>query len=270
MNTLALKGVSGKTDVMDLSIFTQPATWISLLTLTAMEIVLGIDNVIFISILVAKLPEKDQKRARQLGLSLALVMRLGLLFALSWLMRLTEPLFSVVGQEISGRDLILLIGGVFLIGKSAHEIHDKLEVEHDADGDGLPDPKKASAFLLTIVQILILDLVFSFDSVITAVGMASHVPVMVIAMVVAVGVMLVFAGAIGAFVERHPSMKILALTFLMLIGVMLVAEGMGQHLSKGYVYFAMAFSLLVEVINMRLRKKSAPVHLHGRFENKPS
>jgi predicted tellurium resistance membrane protein TerC len=256
-------------DFFDLSIYGQAATWVSLLTLTAMEIVLGIDNVIFISILVAKLPEKDQKKARQLGLSLALVLRLALLFTLSWLMKLTEPLFTlpIVDEAISGRDLILLLGGLFLIGKSAHEIHDKLEVQHDVDGDGVPDGKR-SAFAIILVQILLLDVVFSFDSVITAVGMARHISIMVIAMVVAVGVMLVFAGRIGDFVNRHPSVKILALSFLLLIGVMLVAEGMGQHISKGYVYFAMAFALLVEVMNMRLRKKSAaPVHLHGRFEN---
>ncbi len=256
-------------DLIDFSIFSQPATWVSLLTLTIMEIVLGIDNVIFISILVAKLPEKDQKKARQLGLALALILRLGLLFTLSWMMKLTEPLFTmpIVDQGISGRDLILLLGGLFLIGKSAHEIHDKLEVRHDADGDGVPDPKAASAFVLTLVQILLLDIVFSFDSVITAVGMARHISVMVIAMVVAVGVMLIFAGRIGDFVNRHPSVKILALSFLLLIGVMLVAEGMGEHISKGYVYFAMAFALGVEMLNLRMRKKApAPVALHGRFE----
>ena len=255
-------------DLFDLSIFAQPASWISLLTLTAMEIVLGIDNVIFISILVAKLPAERQKFARQLGLSLALVMRLGLLFALSWLMKLTEPLFTlpIANEPISGRDLILLLGGLFLIGKSAHEMHDKLEVKHDEKTDGLPLKGKSSAFAFTIVQILLLDIVFSFDSVITAVGMAQHVSIMVIAMVVAVVVMLIFAGAIGNFVERHPTMKILALSFLLLIGVMLVAEGMGQHISKGYVYFAMAFALGVELVNMRVRKKTEPVHLHGRFE----
>jgi predicted tellurium resistance membrane protein TerC len=250
----------------------QPATWVSLLTLTMMEIVLGIDNIIFISILVAKLPEKDQKKARQLGISLALIMRLGLLFTLSWMMKLTEPLFTlpIIDEGISGRDLILLLGGLFLIGKSAHEIHDKLEVQHDADGDGVPDPKKSSAFVLTLVQIMLLDIVFSLDSVITAVGMARHISIMVVAMVIAVGVMLIFAGRIGDFVNRHPSIKILALSFLLLIGVMLVAEGMGEHISKGYVYFAMAFALGVEVLNMRMRKKQSPVHLHGRFESNAS
>jgi predicted tellurium resistance membrane protein TerC len=239
-----------------------------LLTLTAMEVVLGIDNIVFISILTAKLPEDQQPKARRLGLTLALVFRLGLLFALSWVMGLTEPMFEVFGRGFSGRDLILLGGGLFLVGKSTHEIHDKLEVapqQHVIRGK--------SAFGWILLQILLLDLVFSLDSVITAVGMAQHLIVMVVAMVVAVGVMLVFAQRIGDFVNRHPSMKILALSFLLLIGVMLIAEGMGQHVGKGYIYFAMAFSLAVELLNMRLRKKhQKPVALHGRFEgeNAPS
>ena len=253
-------------DLFDVSIFAQPATWISLLTLTLMEIVLGIDNIVFISILVAKLPDKDQKKARNIGLGLALVMRLGLLFALSWLMKLTATLFvlPIANEPISGRDLILLLGGLFLIGKSAHEIHDKLEVKHEEE---VPGGRKGAVFTSIILQILALDLVFSLDSVITAVGMAQHISIMVIAMVVAVAVMLIFAGTIGDFVNRHPSMKILALSFLLLIGVMLVAEGMGQHISKGYVYFAMAFALGVELVNMRMRKRGDPVQLHGRFEN---
>jgi predicted tellurium resistance membrane protein TerC len=251
--------------ILDFSIFSEPAAWLSLLTLTAMEIVLGIDNVIFISILAAKLPEAERTKARRLGLSLALVLRLGLLFAISWLMGLTEALFTlpILNEGISGRDLILLLGGLFLIGKSAHEIHDKLEVAHETDGPATEGAKK-SAFVIILVQILLLDVVFSLDSVITAVGMAQHIIIMVIAMVIAVVVMLLFARGIGDFVNRHPSVKILALSFLLLIGVLLVAEGMGQHISKGYVYFAMAFALLVEVLNMRFRKKAAaPVHLHS-------
>jgi predicted tellurium resistance membrane protein TerC len=235
----------------------------SLLTLTAMEIVLGIDNIVFISILTGKLPPEQQPLARNLGLSLALIFRLGLLFAISWVMSLTEPLFSILGKNLSGRDLILLGGGLFLIAKATHEIYDKLEVEHEEK----TTVRGSSQFGLILVQILALDIVFSLDSVITAVGMAQHVFVMVIAMVIAVGVMLVFAGKIGDFVNRHPSMKILALSFLLLIGVMLTAEGMGQHVGKGYIYAAMAFSLGVELLNMRLRKKSTPVALHNRFES---
>jgi predicted tellurium resistance membrane protein TerC len=236
-------------------LFTQSATYISLLTLTAMEIVLGIDNIVFISILTDKLPESERPLARRLGLSLALIMRLGLLFALSWVMGLTAPLFSVFSHEFSGRDLILLFGGLFLMAKSTHEIFDKLEVSHDEDK---AKQGKRAGFALILAQILLLDIVFSLDSVITAVGMAQHLIVMVTAMVVSVGVMLVFAGKIGDFVNRHPSMKILALSFLLLIGVMLMAEGMGQHVGKGYIYFAMAFSLLIELLNMRLRRKGKP------------
>ena len=247
---------------MTLALFTEPATYLSLLTLTAMEIVLGIDNVIFISILSGKLPDAQQPTARRLGLALALVLRLALLFAISWVMGLSDPLFSVLGKAFSGRDLILLGGGLFLIGKATHEIYGKLELPH-------VDPSRSSgrgAFGLILVQILALDVVFSLDSVITAVGMAQHIVVMAIAMTAAVGVMLAFAGRIGDFVNRHPSMKILALSFLLLIGVMLVAEGMGQHIGKGYIYFAMAFSLGIELLNMRLRKKAAPVALRHLSE----
>jgi predicted tellurium resistance membrane protein TerC len=235
--------------------FAEPQTYLSLFTLTLMEIVLGIDNIVFISILAGKLPKDRQAAARTLGLSLALGMRLGLLFAISWVMSLTEPLFSVYGKAFSGRDLILLGGGLFLVAKATHEIYEKLEVEPEA-----PPADKASGarmFGLIIVQILLLDIVFSLDSVITAVGMAQHLSVMVIAMVLAVGFMLVFAGRIGSFVNDHPSMKILALSFLLLIGVMLIAEGTGKHVGKGYIYFAMAFSLGVELLNMRFRKKKA-------------
>ncbi len=247
---------------MTLEPFAEPSTYLSLLTLTAMEVVLGIDNVIFMSILSGKLPAAQQPTARRLGLALALVLRLALLFAISWVMGLSAPLFDVLGKAFSGRDLILLCGGLFLLGKATHEIYDKLEVAH-VDRSR---PSGTAVFGLILVQILALDVVFSLDSVITAVGMAQHIVVMAIAMVAAVGVMLAFAGRIGDFVNRHPSMKILALSFLLLIGVTLVAEGMGQHIGKGYIYFAMAFSLGIELLNMRIRKKAAPVVLHHPFE----
>jgi len=242
-----------ETDDLTLDHFAEPQTYLSLLTLTLMEIVLGIDNIVFISILAGKLPKDRQAAARTLGLSLALGMRLGLLFAISWVMGLTEPLFSAFGKAFSGRDLILLGGGLFLVAKATHEIYEKLEVEPEM----VPTDKASGArmFGLIILQILLLDIVFSLDSVITAVGMAQHLSVMVIAMVLAVGFMLVFAGRIGSFVNDHPSMKILALSFLLLIGVMLVAEGTGKHIGKGYIYFAMAFSLGVELLNMRFRKR---------------
>ena len=244
---------------------TEPATWLSLITLTAMEIVLGIDNVIFISILTDKLPPGRQPLARRLGLSLALILRLGLLFAITWVMGLTEPLLSILGKGFSGRDLILLGGGLFLIVKATREIHENLEVVHHER----KAPSGSGAFGIILVQILALDIVFSLDSVITAVGMAQHISVMVIAMVIAVGVMLAFSGSIAAFVNRHPSMKMLALSFLLLIGVVLVADGMGQHVGKGYIYFAMAFSFGVELLNMRVRGRAAPVELHNRFGPNP-
>ena len=250
--------------MFDFGVLLTAEGWISLTTLTAMEIVLGIDNIIFISILSGKLPPAEQPKARRLGLLLALVMRLGLLFTISWMMQLTAPLFAVLGQDISGRDLILIVGGTFLVGKSVHEIHDKLEVQHEQQGGATT--ARGASFLAILIQILLLDIVFSLDSVITAVGMAPSLVVMVLAMIIAVGVMLIFAGPIGSFVERHPTMKILALSFLMLIGVVLVADGMGQHISKGYIYFAMAFALLVETINLRVRR-TQPVHLHSRFED---
>jgi predicted tellurium resistance membrane protein TerC len=228
--------------------------------------VLGIDNIVFLSIMASKLPPSQQPRVRRLGLGLALLLRIGLLLAISWVMGLTAPLFEVLGQELSGRDLILIAGGLFLVAKSTHEIYEKLEVPHHEEGVR----GGGSSFGVVLVQVLALDLVFSLDSVITAVGMAQHVPVMIAAMVIAMVVMLVFAGAVGDFVERHPSMKILALSFLLLIGVMLVAEGLGQHIGKGYVYFAMAFSLGVELLNIRMRRKTAPVILHRRFEPAPA
>ncbi len=251
--------------MFDFSVFSTLEGWISLLSLAAMEIVLGIDNIVFISILTAKLPKEQQPKARSLGLTLALVMRLGLLFAISWMMRLTEPLFGVLGKSFSGRDLILLIGGIFLVGKAVYEIHDKLEVQHESD-----KVVRGASFGVILTQILLLDVVFSLDSVITAVGMAPALIIMVIAMIAAVIVMLIFAGPVSNFVERHPTMKILALSFLLLIGVMLVAEGFGQHISKGYIYFAMAFALLVEIINLRMRKNTTPVNLHNRFQGDAS
>lgn len=245
-----------------LDVLLQPAILISLLTLTLLEIVLGIDNIVFISILVGRLPPEQQPRIRRIGLLLALVMRLGLLFTITWIMRLTVPLFAVFGKGFSGRDLILLAGGLFLLAKASHEIYEKLEVPLTESDQALG--RVSTGWVL--VQVALLDIVFSLDSVITAVGLSPHLVVMVIAMVLAVAVMLVFAGPISDFVNRHPSMTILALSFLILIGVMLIAEGMGQHLSRGYAYFAMAFSLGVELLNMRLRRRQQPVVLHRRFE----
>ncbi len=237
-----------------------PQIWIAFLTLAVLELVLGIDNVIFISILSGKLPEKDQKRARLIGLSLALIMRVILLFSLTWVMGLVEPLFTVMGHTVSGRDLILLVGGMFLIFKSTHEIHGSLE---GSDGDS--SRKTYAGFTGVIIQIMLLDIVFSLDSVITAIGMVSNVWIMIAAVVVSIIAMMLFAGSIGAFVQRHPTVKMLALAFLLLIGVTLIAEGMHQHISKGYIYFAMAFSVFVEVLNIRLRKKAKPVILHNQF-----
>ncbi len=237
-----------------------PEGWIALGTLTVLEIVLGIDNIVFISILAGKLAPAERNRARRLGLSLAMLIRIGLLFSITVVMGLTAPFFAVLGQEISGRDLILLLGGLFLIGKSTYEIHDKLEgAEHQQAG------RAAASFGSVIAQILLLDIVFSLDSVITAVGMAEDIAIMIAAVVIAVGVMLVSAGSISEFVERHPTVKMLALSFLLLIGVSLMAEGLGQHIAKGYIYFAMGFSVFVEMINLRLRAKSEPVQLHQTY-----
>ena len=230
-----------------------PQAWIALGTLTALEIVLGIDNIIFISILVARLPEAQRDRARTIGLGLAMIMRLALLFSIAWVMGLTETLFTVLGQEISGRDVILILGGMFLLTKSTREIHESLEMHH-------PDAEKArkkASFLGILVQIALLDIVFSLDSVITAVGLADHVSVMAIAIIIAVGVMLVAAKSIGEFVDANPTIKVLALSFLIMVGMVLVADGLDFHVPKGYIYFAMAFSVAVELINIRMRKGAA-------------
>ena len=230
--------------------------WVALLTLTALEIVLGIDNVVFISILSSKLPPGKRETARKVGMFLAMFIRIALLLSITWVMGLTEPLFHLVGRGISGRDLILIVGGLFLIAKSTHEIHLKLEGDEESSAAG-----RVVSLAGVIVQILLLDIVFSLDSVITAVGMADHVAVMIAAVVIAVAVMMLSARAVSRFVERHPTVKMLALSFLILIGVSLIGEGWGQHIPKGYIYFAMGFSLFVEAINLRVRAKSAPVHL---------
>ena len=237
---------------------------IALVTLTALEVVLGVDNVIFISILAGKLPLQDQARARRVGLMAAMVMRILLLFSLAWIVRLTEPLFSVVGKDISGRDLILIGGGLFLLAKATMEIHERLE-----GVEGERSARVAPSFGAVIVQIMLLDIVFSLDSVITAVGMADSLSVMVIAVVLAVGIMMLSSGAVSEFVQRHPTVKVLALSFLLLIGMSLVGEGLGQHIPKGYIYFAMAFSVFVEVINLRVRKAGVPVDLHDPYTPDP-
>jgi predicted tellurium resistance membrane protein TerC len=230
--------------------FTSPELLVALLTLTVLEIVLGVDNVIFISILSAKLPKDQQARARRVGLMGAMFMRIGLLFSISWLVSLTAPLFNMLGRDFSGRDLILAGGGLFLLAKATFEIHDKLEGE-----EGHVSGKVAATFASVIFQVMLLDIVFSLDSVITAVGMADHLGVMVTAVVLAVLVMLLAAESISNFVEKHPTVKILALSFLILIGMSLVADGFGQHIGKGYIYFAMGFSVFVEMINIRIRDK---------------
>ena len=237
---------------------TQPEVWAALATLTVLEIVLGIDNIIFISILSGKLPRDRQKNARLTGLAAAMIMRILLLFSISWVIGLTAPLFTTLGQEISGRDLILLVGGLFLLFKSTKEIHERLEGEEEhARGAG----GRRVSFGSVIVQIMLLDIVFSLDSVITAVGMAEDLWVMVTAVIVAVLIMMVASEGISSFVHRHPTVKILALSFLLLIGVSLIAEGLDQHIPKGYIYFAMAFSVFVEMVNLKVRS-GAPVHLH--------
>ena len=235
-----------------------PEAWVALATLTSLEIVLGIDNIIFISILTGRLPEEQRERAREIGLFLAMGMRIALLFMISWIMGLQDPFFSVLGEDISGRDLILIAGGLFLLAKSTMEIHHKLEGQEEARSTG-----KVASFGAVLAQVALLDIVFSLDSVITAVGMAKHLPVMILAVVISVIVMLVSVNAIANFVERHPTFKMLALSFLLLIGFSLVADGLGLHIDKGYLYFAMGFSLFVEFLNLRFRKKRKPLRLRG-------
>jgi len=235
---------------------TSPEAWIALTTLTFLEIVLGVDNIIFISILVGRLPEEQRQRGRVLGLALAMGTRILLLLLLTWIMRLQATLFSVLNVEISGRDLILIGGGLFLLAKATLEIHDSLEGEEHEGGA----PKKQVSFVSVIIQIGLIDIVFSLDSVITAVGMADHLAVMIIAIVIAVGVMMFAAGAIGRFVDNHPTIKMLALSFLVLIGVALISEGIDVHIPKGYIYFAMAFSVIVEMLNLKIRR-GRPVQL---------
>ena len=243
-----------------------PEAWVALLTLTALEIVLGIDNIVFISILVGRLPEHQRPRARIIGLSLAMVTRIMLLLMLAWIMKLTAPLFVVFTEEISGRDIILLAGGLFLLAKSTIEIHNSLEVNPESN-----EVKPVTSFLSIILQIAVIDIVFSLDSVITAVGMAQHVEVMVLAIILAVLVMMMAAGTISDFVDKHPTVKMLALSFLVLIGVALIAEGVDAHIPKGYIYFAMAFSLGVEMLNLRLRKKrTEPIKLYSQTRTQDS
>ncbi len=238
-----------------------PNAWLALATLTALEIVLGVDNIIFISILCGRLPEHQRAKARNIGLMFAMLTRIGLLFTLTWMMTLTAPLFAVFAHELSGRDLILIGGGLFLLWKSVHEIHNALEGVEDGHEGGAA-AAATTTFGAVIAQIAVIDIVFSLDSVITAVGMVDELSIMVVAIVIAVGVMLVAAGAIGAFVDRHPTIKMLALSFLILVGVALIGEGWGFHIPKGYIYFAMAFSVAVEMLNLRLRAKRKPVELH--------
>jgi predicted tellurium resistance membrane protein TerC len=239
---------------------TDPQGWIALATLAALEVVLGIDNIIFISILSGKLPVAQQPRARTIGLMAAMLGRMVLLLSLVWIMRLTTPLFSFLGHAISGRDLILMAGGLFLLTKSTHEIHEKLEGE-----EGPASANAPPSFAGVILQILLLDIVFSLDSVITAVGMVSQISIMITAVILSVGFMMFFSGAINDFVHRHPTLKMLALSFLLLIGLTLVAEGFGQHIPKGYVYFAMAFSVFVEALNLRSRRHTPPIQLREPY-----
>jgi len=243
-----------------IALLTDPQAWLAFATLLALEIVLGIDNVVFIAILAGKLPPDQQVKARRMGLALAAITRVMLLFTLAWMVKLTDPLFTVLGHAFSGRDLILLGGGLFLIAKSTREVHDKLEGE-----EGHASAKVKATFASVIGQILLLDIVFSLDSIITAVGLVDQLPIMVAAVLVAVGVMVAFSGVISRFVDRHPTVKMLALSFLMLIGVSLMAEGFGFHMPKGMIYFAMGFSLFVEMLNLRIRGKHSPVHLHERY-----
>ncbi|WPP53246.1 TerC family protein [Catalinimonas niigatensis] len=245
-----------------MEIFLEAENWIALLTLTFLEIVLGIDNIIFISIVTGKLPEAQQPKARNIGLALALIFRIALLLGITWIIGFTEPLFSIFELDISGRDLILMAGGLFLLAKSTSEIHHKIEGQEVSDVDDAN--KKVHSFAKTLTQIVLLDMVFSFDSILTAVGLTQQVLIMIIAVVISIGVMMVFAGKISDFINKHPTLQILALSFLILIGFMLVIEGFHVHVPKGYIYFGVAFSLLVEILNMRFRKKANPVQLHDQ------
>ncbi|RLJ61622.1 TerC family protein [Sulfurisoma sediminicola] len=242
-----------------------PEVWIAFFTLTALELVLGIDNIIFISILVDKLPKAKQELARRIGLFLAMFMRIALLLLLSWIVGLTEPVLTVTSFEITGRDLILISGGLFLIWKSTGEVHQLLEGE-----EGGESRRVAASFAGVIAQIMVIDLVFSLDSIITAVGMVSEVAVMIAAVVASVGLMMLFAGAIGRFVSDHPTIKMLALSFLVVVGVVLIADGFGHHVPKGYIYFAMAFSVSVEMLNIRMRKRVKPVELREPYVRESS
>ena len=244
-----------------LELLSDPHAWMALITLTALELVLGIDNIIFISILVDKLPQERREFARKLGLFIAMFMRIGLLMVLAWIVGLVEPLFTILGKDISGRDLILISGGLFLIWKSTSEIHQSLEGE-----EGHTSNVVKATFTAVILQIMVIDMVFSLDSIITAVGMVDHIEVMVAAVILSVGMMMLFAGPIGRFVSNHPTIKILALAFLVAIGLVLIADGFGHHVPKGYIYTAMAFALIVELINIRMRAKTArPVQLHTPY-----
>lgn len=248
-----------------MELLSDPQAWIAFATLTVLELVLGIDNIVFISILAGKLPAGQQAKARYIGLALALLMRVILLFSLAWVIGLTAPLFSVIGEEVSGRDLVLFLGGLFLIAKSTHEIHGSLEGE-----EGHAGAKVFSSFVSVIIQIMLLDIVFSLDSVITAVGMVNDLRIMIAAVVIAILFMMAFSGIIGRFVSKHPTIKMLALAFLILIGVTLIAESLEQHIPRGYIYFAMAFSVFVEMLNLRLRKsKTVPVHLRDGYGDVP-
>ena len=249
-----------------MDLLSDPNAWIALFTLTLLEIVLGIDNIVFISIISGKLPPEERPRARKLGLLLAVVTRILFLLSIGLIMKMKADLFTVFGQGISGRDLVLILGGLFLVGKAVMEIHNKLEGEEHAHGPGAV----RASFSGVVAQILVVDLIFSIDSVITAVGMVPHVEVMIAAVLISVAFMLLFVGKLSSFVEEHPTVKMLALAFLVLIGVNLIAEGGGQHIPKGYTYFAMAFAVLVEMLNIRLRKRLEPVHLRHNYPTDPA
>lgn len=250
-----------------IELLTDPQIWIAFFTLTALELVLGIDNIVFISILVDRLPKQQQKRARQIGLFMAMFLRIALLLVLSWIIGLTDTLFTAFGKEISGRDLILISGGLFLLWKSTREIHHAFEGEQD---EAVSVAK--ATFTSVILQIMVIDMVFSLDSIVTAVGMVDEIEVMIAAVVVSVGLMMVASGAIARFVSQHPTIKMLALSFLVVVGVVLIADGLGQHIPKGYVYFAMAFAVVVEMLNIRVRKRSAKslrLHSTHAIQNEP-